>query len=216
MKQDGNMKKNSRVRIFLVIALLVIAACAGLLWITGSQPRPENSEPAADTALPLPETAAPSSAVRAKPTVRPLTVHYNHTLPAVQLDVDNVEQYFHIDLGKEYSRGKKLVIPYTITPASPLYASYDGSTFGVYIKFCVYVYLTEEDMANEEAEPYYSKEYTVVLKRLTGLQESGAIDVLLKLDQDDVYYRVEVIGCNGKVGTGEESDVPAQDSGTSD
>ena len=85
----------------------------------------------------------------------------------------------------QYSRGKKLVIPYTITPASPLYASYDGSTFGVYIKFCVYVYLTEEDMANEEAEPYYSKEYTVVLKRLTGLQESGAIDVLLKLVRID-------------------------------
>ena len=205
MKQGGNLKKNSRVRIVLVIALLVIAACAGLLWITGSQPKPGDSEPA----LPLPETAAPSSAVRAKPTVRPLTVHYDHTLPAVQLDVDNIEQYFRIDLGKEYSRGKKLVIPYTITPVSPLYASYDGSTFGVYIKFGVHVYLTETDLANEEAEPYYSKEYTVVLKRLTGLQESGAIDVLLKLDQDDVYYRVEIVGCNGKVGTGEESDAPA-------
>ena len=60
-----------------------------------------------------------------------------------------------------------------------------------------------------DAEPYYTKSYIVLLQRADGFVGSGVIDVLLKLDQDDVYYRVEIIGCNGKVGTGEESDAPA-------
>lgn len=214
MKQEGN-KMLSRWRTLLVIAVVLILTCVGLFLVLGNQPQPrENGSAAPSAAPPSAETANPPA--KAKPTVKPLTVHYDHTLPAVQLDVENIEEYFDISLGKEYSRGRKLVIPYTITPASPLYASYNGSTFGVYIKLCIYVYLSEEDLANEDAEPYYSKEYTVVLKRQEGLQASGAIDVPLKLGQDDVFFRYEVVGCNGKVGTGQEPEPSAEDPGEPD
>ena len=210
MKQDGN-KRLSRWRTLLVIAVVLIIICVGLLLFLGNQLQLRENAPAVPSATPPPaETVSPST--KAKPTVRPLKIHYDHTLPAVQLDAENVEEYFRIDLGKDYSSGRKLVIPYTITPASPLYASYDGSTFGVYIKLRIDVYLSEEDMAKEDAEPFYSKNNTFVLKRETGLRTSGTIEVLLKLDQDDVFFRYEIIDCNGKVGTGQEQEPSAEDS----
>ena len=140
------------------------------------------------------------AAQRVRPTVRPLAVRYDHTLPAVQITTENIEEHFLIVFGKEYSRGKKLSLPFTVAPISPLYAGYDGSTPGLYIKFRISVVLSEEDLSAEDAEPYLSKEYTVVLNRQSGFEASGTIEVLLKLDRDDVYFRYEIIGCNGRVG----------------
>ena len=100
------------------------------------------------------ETGADTAGVPAagpKPTVRPLAVTYDYRLPATKLTTENVEQFFRIELGKEYSRGKKLSVPYSISPREA-YDLYDGSTPGIAIRLELSVFLTEED-----AEPYLTK-----------------------------------------------------------
>ncbi len=137
---------------------------------------------------------------RPKPTVRPLAVRYDYRLPGTRLTVENVLNYFSVELGKEYSRGKHLIVPYTVS-AREAYDKYDGTTPGVYIRLQLSVFLAEND-----TEPYLTKTYIVMLRRKTGLTASGVIEVFLKLDQDDVWYTWEVIGCNGRVGLAEGPD----------
>ena len=138
------------------------------------------------------ETAKP------KPTVRPMEYRLDYSLPHTKLTDENVEQYINIELGKEYSRGKKLSIPYTMSPKEA-YDQYDGSSPRIAVRLEIYVYLTEEDMI-AEAEPYFTKSYIVLLHRTKGFVDSGVIEVLLKLDQDEIWYTYKVIGCNGRIG----------------
>lgn len=166
-----------RISIVFTVCLIAFAACFLLF-------------PAA--ALGDSETAS-----RPKPTVRPLAVRYDYRLPGTRLTVENVLDYFSVELGKEYSRGKHLTVPYTVS-AREAYDKYDGTTPGVYIRLQLSVFLAEED-----TEPYLTKTYIVMLRRKTGLTASGVIEVFLKLDQDDIWYTWEVIGCNGRVGIGE-------------
>lgn len=143
---------------------------------------------------PVTETPAAETTPRPKPTVRPLEVRYDYRLPATQLTDENVQDFFSIELGKEYSRGKKLSVPYSVSPVEA-YDQYDGSSPGIAIRLELSVFLAEED-----TEPYLTKSYIVMLRRTKGYKASGVIDVLLKLDQDDIWYTWEVIGCNGRVG----------------
>lgn len=165
------MKKLS---IFFTVCLIALAACVFL----------------------FPAAAAGESETtpRPKPTVRPQTIPYDHTLPATKLTDDNVLEFFSIELGKEYSRGKKLSIPFTISPVEA-YDQYNGSSRNIAVRLEISVFLNESD-----EEPYRTKSYIVMLRRAKGFKASGVIDVLLKLDQDDIWYTWQVIGCNGRVG----------------
>ena len=143
-------------------------------------------------------TAAPAEAVKPKPTVRPMAYRIDYSLPHTKLTDENVEQYINIELGKEYSRGRKLSIPYTMSPKDA-YDRYDGSSPRIAIRLEISVFLNEEDM-DTDAEPYYTKSYIVLLQRADGFVGSGVIEVLLKLDQDDIWYTYKIIGCNGRIG----------------
>ena len=131
---------------------------------------------------------------RPKPTVRPLEVHFDYRLPSTRLTEENFEDFFLIELGGEYSRGQDLHIPYTITPREP-YDQYDGSSIRIAVRLEISVFLTED-----AEEPYFVKRYIDLLHRTKGYRSSGVIDVLLKLDQDDIWYTCKVHSCNGLVG----------------
>ena len=135
---------------------------------------------------------------RPKPTVRPLEIRYDYTLPGVKLSVENVQNYFTIELGKEYSRGQYLTVPYAVAPKDA-YDVYDGTTPRVVIRIQMNVFLTED-----AEEPYYTKTGTIMLSRKTGLKAGGCFQVLLRLDQDEIWYSWEIIGVNGRVGPAEE------------
>lgn len=169
-----------RISIVFTVCLIAFAACFLLF-------------PAA--ALGDSETAS-----RPKPTVRPQAIPYDHTLPATKLTDENVLEFFSIELGKEYSRGKKLAIPFTISPVEA-YDQYNGSSRNIAVRLEISVFLNED-----EEEPYRTKSYIVMLRRAKGFKASGVIEVLLKLDQDNIWYTWQVIGCNGRVGIEEGSD----------
>ena len=177
----GNMKKKAIICVCAILAVFFVMNHAGFL-----------SDRAAAETL---------SAARPKPTVRPQTVPFDHTLPAVRLTDENVLKYFNIELGKEYSRGKKLSVPFSVSPKEP-YDEYAGSSRGVAIRLELSVFLTEED-----EEPYLTKSYIVMLRRQTRYRAAGTIDVLLKLDQDDIFYTWKVIGSNGRIGPVPEEDL---------
>ena len=134
------------------------------------------------------ETAKP------KPTVRPMPYRIDYSLPHTKLTVETVEKYFNIELGKEYTRGRKLDIPYYFSPKEA-YDQYDGSSPRIVVRLEISVFLNEED-----TEPYFTKTYAVLLYREKGFVGKGVIEVLLKLDQDDVRYTCEITGCNGRIG----------------
>ena len=164
------MRKTALIRVLCMLAAAAFALSAG---------------PAAAE-----ETAAP----RPKPTVRPLAIEIDYSLPHTQVTEENLEQYFNLDLGKEYSRGKKLSIPYTVSPKEP-YDQYAGSSPGVYFRLEISVFLHEGD-----EEPFYTKRYVVMLRREKGYVDSGVIDALIKVDQDDVFYTYSIYSCNGRIG----------------
>ncbi len=142
----------------------------------------------------LPAAAESTPTARPKPTVRPQTIHYDYRLPSTKLSNENFERFFNIDLGKEYSRGSHLKIPFRISPKEA-YDGYDGSTLRIAVRLEISVFLTED-----AEEPFYQKSYITLLHRAEGFVETGVIEVLLKLDQDEIRYTYEVIGCNGRVG----------------
>ena len=142
--------------------------------------------------------ASAEAASRPKPTVRPLEIRYDHTLPGVKLSVENVQDYFTIKLGKEYNRGQYLTVPCTVTPKGA-YDVYDGTTPRVVIRIQLNVFLTED-----AEEPYYTKTGTILLWRKTGLKTTDSFQVLLRLDQDEIWYTWEIIGVNGPA----EEEVP--------
>lgn len=148
--------------------------------------------------FPAGKSAEAETASRPKPTVRPLEIRYDHTLPGVKLSIENVQNYFTIELGKEYSRGHYLTVPYTVTPKDA-YDVYDGTTPRIVIRIQLNVFLTED-----AEEPYYTKTGTILLWRKTGLKASSSFQVLVRLDQDEIWYTWEIIGVNGRVGPAEE------------
>ena len=129
-----------------------------------------------------------------RPTPRPLAIEIDYSLPHTQVNEKNLEKYFVIELGKEYSRGKKLRIPYSVYPREP-YDEYAGSSPGVYFRLEISVFLEEGD-----PEPYYTKRYVVMLRREKKYRESGYIDVLIRVDRDDVFYTYSIYSCNGRIG----------------
>lgn len=142
----------------------------------------------------LPAAAEDAPTARPKPTVRPQTIHYNYRLPSTKLSDENFERFFNIELGKEYSRGKHLKIPFRISPKEA-YDGYDGSTLRIAVRLEISVFLTED-----AEEPFYRKSYVTLLHRAKGFVDTGVIEVLVKPDQDEIWYTYEVIGCNGRVG----------------
>ena len=186
MKPAMDMKEVRKMKHKLSIYMICIILLAVLVLLS-----PSFAETPAE---PVAKTPAAETTPRPKPTVSPLEVRYDYRLPATQLTDENVQDFFSIELGKEYSKGKKLSVPYDISPVEA-YDQYDGSSPGIAIRLELSVFLAEED-----TEPYLTKSYIVMLRRTKGYKASGVIDVLLKLDQDDIWYTWEVIGCNGRVG----------------
>ncbi len=113
----------------------------------------------------------------------------------VNLTVNNIEQYFDIELTGKSFEGNKLTVTYDIGPKKKEYSKDDGFSKEIVIKLVVYAY-DEKGSTNAIAE----KSYTIILKKQSDFSASGKIEVILPTSTlETVYWDHDIDSCTGTI-----------------
>ena len=113
----------------------------------------------------------------------------------VTLTVNNVEQYFDIELTGKSFEGNKLTVAYDIAPKKNTYSQAEGSSNDIVIRLVVYAY-DEKGSTN----PIVEKSYSTILKKQSGYSASGKIEVLLPTSTlETVYWNYDIESCTGTI-----------------